>query len=151
MTKYVKDFYLWEFKSGMKFRLPSGNMADYVEVLKERYWSDIHGQYIIDVVYKTYDDTYSNPTIWLDYELEGFLGDLELMDGYDTNEPVKQCWHYNKKKVIVSNVSGYWLCPECRSDLGTLTEEEYKLAVKELYGGKECKRAPEISLYKRRR
>ena len=154
----VSDLGFTGLKIGQKFKDPTSNSLDYAEII-----SGICSGLIGDYVNVTLNYTDGTCTVisWWESDTQGFLKDYVLIEDdkyywekYQNEKPVKLCFHSNKRKVIVSNVSGYWFCPDCppdKCDLGTLTEDEYLLAVKELYGGKECKRAPEMGQTRRRR
>ncbi len=160
----ISDLGINGIKKGMKFRNPNPNsVTDYHEIA-----SDVQlgycGEYVDITTY--YTDNTTSSTKWFDYEIAvtGWAGCYVLLEEnedkyywekYQSNpEPVKDvCYHVNRKKVLLFNLSGYWMCEKCKEDLGTLTEEEFYQAVKEQTGGKTVKRAPPMGKpnYRRRK
>lgn len=145
MTK-VGQLKINNLKKGMKFKSinPNDIDLDYVEVKQEEY-STAYGQ-VVGVEYN-----YTNGTAtmieWYDWEINHFhLDKFELIEekediksepvewhkGYSgvAWEPKKICWHSNKKKVLLF-ASAYWLCPDCKEDLGTCSDEEYQKCLRE--------------------
>ena len=125
-----------DIKKGMKFKDEKNNVTDYWEVSGELTMS---GQFswTIDVVRYCTDGTYISD-YWNDWEVSGSNYYFTLVDpeswGYGQQElkieEPKRCWHSEKKKILLF-ASAYWYCPECKSDLGNCTEEEYQKCVKE--------------------
>lgn len=147
----VYDLGIYGIKKGMYFRNKESVTVLYYEITSEL--SQGFNAYYFDVTIHYNDDT-TSLTRWFDYEISAitFISNYEFItediNTYKPEEPKKTCWHTNKKKVILINTSGYWYCPDCKMDLGNLTEDEFYLAVKEQFGGKECKRAPEMNRWK---
>ena len=141
----VSDIGFYGLKTGMQFRDLESNSVDYYEIIESD--SPLN----IDVECHTIMGNTFNET-WYDYEitLNSIIGKYVLIEEVKIPNP-SYCYHTNKKKVILVNTSGYWLCPDCQKDLGNLSYEELMTAVKEQFGGKECKRAPEMGQTRKRR
>lgn len=135
---------------GMRFIDKSSETIDFYEIESEIRTSP-YGSKFFDVTI-FYTDNSNTFTTWYEHLFNnphGSISHLILIEDIPWRreyKPEALCFHSNKRKVLVSNVSGYWYCPDCppdKCDLGSLTEDEFLQAVKEQFGGKECKRAPE--------
>jgi hypothetical protein len=50
---------------------------------------------------------------------------IYVPDSHDSSQPQKTCYHYKKVPVYLFT-SAYWMCEECKKDLGNLTDDEFK-------------------------
>lgn len=161
----VSDLGMTGIKKGMFFKDHSSTIVDKYEVLTDPAPSTYYNDYVVDILIHYTDNTTATQK-WFSYETEvtGWVGKFELMGEFETSDNDKYYWtkyqsvkpepichHYSRKKVIVFNLSGYWMCENCKADLGTLTEEEFYQAVKEQTGGKPVKKAPPMGQTRRRR
>lgn len=149
----IKDLGFLGLTKGQRFKDPKRVDIEYFEVISNVCSGFLGNYFNISI---SHSDGTVTVCSWWETDINSVIGDYELIEEtsdndkyywekYQSEKPKPLCFHSNKKKVIVSNVSGYWFCPDCppeKCDLGSLTEEEHKLAVKELYGGKQCKPDP---------
>ncbi len=140
-------------KKGQRFKDKDSQIVDYYEVITDPITSLFMPMSLCVEVITFYTDGTTSGSEWYDYYTR--IEEYELFEGEQQSfEFGKYCYHPNKRKVLVSNVSGYWFCPDCppdKCDLGNLTEDEYKQCVKELYGGKESKRVPDLYKFNKKR
>lgn len=135
-------------KKGMKFTDTYNRNVTYHEVTSDIYNKQLSLVECIDIT-TYYSNGFVNHTQWYDYEMDqGIYSEFELYtEEYESYNKMyvpetSHCYHNKKIKVILVNTSGYWYCPDCKKDLGTLTEDEFRQAVQEQYGGKKCKPDP---------
>lgn len=158
----VSDLGINGIKKEMSFKDPNSITVDRYVVTSDVQPGIFGGQYFEVNIH--YTDNTIIQTKWFDYELEptGWIGqfikieessdnDKYYWEKYQSVKPEPICHHYSRKKVIVFNLSGYWMCENCKQDLGTLTDEEFYQAVKEQTGGKPVKKAPPMGQTRRRR
>jgi hypothetical protein len=131
---------------GMKFSTKKSIDIDYYEIISDLLYNISGYGFNTKVIYK---NNFMSYTIFMtEDEINNNCYDLELIPEELEIKVVpvieKTCYHFNVKKVILVNTSGYFYCPDCKKDLGDLSEEEFRQAVKEQYGGPVCKRGPDF-------
>lgn len=154
----IKDLGFLGLTKGQKFKDPIRFDIDYYEIISN-VCSGFLGNYFNVTV--SHSDGTVTVCSWWETDVNTVIGDYELIEEsvepyfkrefFPEFKPEPICHHINKKKVIVFNLSGYWYCPDCHLDMGTLTDEEFYQAVKEQTGGKPVKKAPPMGQSRRRR
>lgn len=155
----IKDLGFLGLTKGQRFKDPKRVDIEYFEVISNVCSGFLGNYFNISISHS--DGTVTVCSLW-ETDINSVIGDYELIEEtsdndkyywekYQSEKPKPLCFHSNKKKVIVFNLSGYYYCPDCHADLGTLTEEEFYQAVKEQTGGKPVKKAPPMGQTRRRR